>query len=74
MDAEHFRHWRTGDISALLGRAFAVEITPRVFAVAQVDEPAFVDVAIRRWERATEKDPVLEETGQTFTEVTEARA
>ena len=28
--------------------------------------PAFVDVAIKRWQGATEKDAVLEETGETF--------
>jgi len=35
--------------------------------------PAFVDVALRRWEKATGKQAVLEETGETFAGVTRAR-
>ena len=37
-------------------------------------EPAFVDVAIRRWETASGKPAVLEETGETFESVAEERA
>ena len=36
--------------------------------------PAFVDVAVRRWEKATGKEAALESTGQTFEVVREARA
>jgi len=36
-------------------------------------QPAFVDVAIRRWEKATGKTAVLASTDQTFTEVTMKR-
>ena len=35
-------------------------------------QPAFVDVAIRRWEQATNKQATL--NGKTFAEVTEERA
>ena len=35
--------------------------------------PAFVDVAIKRWEVATGKQAVLEGTGQSFAEVTSSR-
>ncbi len=34
-------------------------------------EPAFVDVAVRRWERATGKGAVLDSTDHTFGEVPE---
>lgn len=37
-------------------------------------EPAFVDVAIRRWEGASGNQAVLDGTDQTFAEVEEARA
>jgi len=42
--------------------AFCIEIDPR-----------YVDVAIRRWQRATGKDAILESTGQTFEEAHAAR-
>ncbi len=35
--------------------------------------PAFVDVAIRRWEKATGKSATLEDTGQSFAVVSEIR-
>ena len=35
--------------------------------------PAYVDVAIKRWQDYTGKDAILEETGQTFSEVDEDR-
>jgi DNA modification methylase len=35
--------------------------------------PAFVDVALRRWEKATGKEAVLDGTGKTFGEVTKER-
>ena len=44
-------------------RAFCIEIDPR-----------YVDVAIRRWQRFTGKDAILESTGQTFEELPAARA
>jgi len=37
-------------------------------------EPAFVDVAIKRWQQATEREAVLEATERTFAEVTEDRS
>jgi DNA modification methylase len=37
-------------------------------------QPAFVDVALRRWEQATGKEAVLEETGETFAAVAAGRA
>ncbi len=43
-------------------RAFCIEIDPR-----------YVDVAIRRWQRVTGKDAILESTGQTFEEAHAAR-
>jgi DNA modification methylase len=44
-------------------RAFCIEIEPR-----------YVDVAIRRWQRFTGRDAILESTGQTFEEALAARA
>ena len=44
-------------------RAFCIEIEPR-----------YVDVTIRRWQRFTGKDAILEPTGQTFEEVLKVRA
>jgi DNA modification methylase len=44
-------------------RAFCIEIDPR-----------YVDVAIRRWQRFTGRDAILEGTAQTFDELREARA
>ena len=43
-------------------RCFALEI-----------QPAFVDVALRRWEKATGKEAVLEATGETFAAVRDDR-
>ena len=36
-------------------------------------DPRYVDVAVRRWERFTGRDAILESTGQTFGEVEAAR-
>jgi DNA modification methylase len=44
-------------------RTFGIEI-----------DPQYVDVAIRRWQALTGKDAILESTGQTFEEVSQARA
>ena len=35
--------------------------------------PAFVDVAVRRWERATGKQAVLDGVGKTFSQLTAKR-
>lgn len=35
--------------------------------------PAFVDVAVRRWEKATGHEAVLEETGESFARVAQER-
>lgn len=37
-------------------------------------QPAFVDVAIKRWEKAVGKEAVLHGAAQTFTQITEERA
>jgi DNA modification methylase len=37
-------------------------------------DPAYVDVAIRRWQQFTKRDATLHAIGQTFDEVAEARA
>jgi len=44
-------------------RCFGIEI-----------EPGYVDVAIRRWEKLTGREAVLESTGQTFAEVAAERS
>ena len=44
-------------------RAFCIEI-----------DPAYADVSIRRWQRATGRDAVLEATGQTFDELLAERS
>jgi len=36
--------------------------------------PAFVDLALRRWEEATAKSAVLDGDGRTFAEIAEERA
>jgi DNA modification methylase len=36
-------------------------------------EPAFVDVAVRRWEKATGKQAVLDGTNKSFADVAEER-
>jgi DNA modification methylase len=43
-------------------RAFCMEI-----------DPAYVDIAVRRWQRFTGLDAILEATGQTFDEVAASR-
>ena len=43
-------------------RSYAMEFAPR-----------YVDVAIKRWQEYTRRDAILEETGQTFDEVTAER-
>jgi len=46
-----------------LGRkCYAIEISPQ-----------YVDVAVRRWEKLTGKQAVLESTGRTFTETADER-
>ena len=37
-------------------------------------DPLYVDVAIRRWQAFTNRDAVLEATGQTFAELAEGKA
>jgi DNA modification methylase len=50
----------------------AEQIGRRPFCI-EID-PAYVDVAIRRWQRYTGRDATLESTGQTFDELLTARA
>jgi DNA modification methylase len=46
----------------------AAEMTGRTCYAAELS-PAYVDVAVRRWQDFTGKDAVLESSGQTFTQV-----
>ena len=47
-----------------LGReCYAIEIEPR-----------YVDVAVKRWQKFTEQDAILEGDGRTFTEITASRS
>lgn len=48
------------------------QIGRRVFAIEL--NPIYVDVAIRRWQSFTGKSATLQATGQTFEEVSNARA
>lgn len=50
----------------------AGEMTGRHIYAIELN-PAYVDVAIKRWQDFTGKDATLEETGQTFSEVDEDR-
>jgi len=50
----------------------AAERTKRVACGIEI-EPAYVDVAIRRWEKRTGRQAVLAETGETFAEVAASR-
>jgi len=36
-------------------------------------DPCYADVAIRRWQRATKKDAILDEGGETFDELVRLR-
>ena len=38
-----------------------------------LNDPRYIDVAVRQWQRVTGKDAVLEGTGQTFDEILAAR-
>lgn len=51
----------------------AAERTKRIGYGIEI-EPAYVDVAIRRWEKLTGRQAVFAETGETFAELTAARA
>lgn len=51
----------------------AAEWTRRRARAIEID-PLYVDVAIRRWEKTTGKQAMLEATGQTFAEVAAVRA
>ncbi len=51
----------------------AAERTKRVACGIEI-EPAYVDVAVRRWEKLTGEEAVFAKTGETFAEVTAARA
>jgi DNA modification methylase len=50
----------------------AAEMTKRKCLAIDID-PAYVDVAVLRWQTFAEAEAVLEETGQTFAEVQEDR-
>ena len=43
----------------------------RCFAIDQ--QPVFIDVAIRRWQRLTGKDAVLEGDGRTWSQIRDER-
>jgi DNA modification methylase len=51
----------------------AAELTGRRARLIEID-PQYVDVTVRRWEKRTGREAVLEATGQTFAEVAEERA
>jgi DNA modification methylase len=51
----------------------AAHRTGRLCAALEID-PAYVDVAIRRWESITGSPAILAGTDQTFAQVCEARA
>lgn len=51
----------------------AAERTKRVACGIEI-EPAYVDVAIRRWEKRTGREATLADTGETFAQVMAARA
>jgi DNA modification methylase len=51
----------------------AAERTGRCARAIELD-PKYVDVAVRRWQRLTEREAVLESTGQSWDEVRDERA
>ena len=51
----------------------AAETTGRVCHAVELD-PAYVDVALQRWQAFTGKEAVLDATGETFCAVQQARA
>ena len=70
------KHTRRGDVclemfSGSGSQLIAAEEERRRCYALEI-EPAFVDVAVRRWEQATGKEARLE-SGETFAEITEAR-
>ena len=50
----------------------AAERTGRKARALEID-PAYVDVAVRRWQKYTGKTAVLASTGESFEQVEEAR-
>jgi DNA modification methylase len=50
----------------------AAERTGRCARAIELD-PKYVDVAVRRWQRLTKRDAVLELTGQSWNEVRDER-
>jgi len=51
----------------------AAETTGRICHAVELD-PAYVDVAVIRWQQFTGKSAILDATGQSFAEVAEARS
>ena len=71
------QHTKPGDLvleafSGSGSQILAAEKLGRRCAAMEI-QPAFVDVAVRRWEQATGKDAVHEESGRTFAEVSAER-
>ena len=71
------KHTRPGDVcfepfSGSGSQIIAAERTGRRCRAIEISPP-FVDVAIRRWQAATGKDPVLDETGSTYDDVAAER-
>lgn len=69
---------RHGDVvlDAFMGSGTTILAAERAGRIAygiEID-PGYVDVAIRRWEKMTGKQAVLESTGQTFAEVAAERS
>ncbi len=50
----------------------AAETTGRICHAVELD-PAYVDVAVQRWQAFTGKDAVLEDTGHSFNDVLQKR-
>ncbi len=72
------QHTRRGDVvlepfSGSGSQLIAAEKLSRKCRAMEIS-PAFVDVAVRRWEKATGKQAVLDGCGKTFTEIAEERA
>lgn len=69
---------RNGDVvlDAFMGSGTTILAAERAGRIAYgiEIEPGYVDVAIRRWEKMTGKQAVLESTGQTFAQVAAERA
>ena len=72
------KHTKPGDVvfepfSGSGSQLIAAERTGRRCRAIEISPP-FVDVAIKRWQKATGQDAVLDEDGRTFAEVASERS